>query len=366
MTRRDRLRAPFDVLHIAWSGRIGGIERVVEGIARSAAGRDGYVHRACLLDGRGPIGDRLVEEGLAIRLELRRGYDLRGLWRLARVLRRLNPRVLHFHTHALGSHLVALAALPGAVRVYTEHSPRSFGRDLKFWLLYALLRRTMAAFVGANVETAETIARRGVEPHRVVVIPNGLQIPRGLGEPGGSPGGTRGVVGIVARLEQQKRVDVLLDVLAELRRREVACTGLVVGDGSLRGNLIGRRDELGLADAVEFAGEQEDVLPWLDRLDVFLMTSEVEPFGIAALEAMARRVPVVAMPCPGGLGELVGRGGLLLRDREITTAADAVERLLGSAGERERLRARGDAILEEHSVERIVERLDELYRTLGP
>jgi glycosyltransferase involved in cell wall biosynthesis len=361
VTGDERLRERCDVLHVGWSGRIGGIERVLEGIARSAAAREGYAHRVCFLDGRGPIGDRLVEERLAIRLALRRGYDFQGLWRLTRVLRRTRPRFLHFHTHALGAHLVALAALPRAIRIYSEHSPRALRRDRKFLLLYLLLRRTTAAFVATTAGIAHTLARRGIDPGRIAVIPNGVPVPRRTDRRGRAKPPR---VGVVARLERQKRLDLFLDVVAELRRRGVDCGGLVVGDGSLRGDLIRQRDALGLGRVVQFTGEQEDTVPWLDRLDVFLMTSEFEPFGIAALEAMARGVPVVAMPCPGGLAELVGRGGLLLIDRDVTTAADDVGRVLGSAGEQERLRARGEAILKEHSFEIVVERLDELYRML--
>jgi glycosyltransferase involved in cell wall biosynthesis len=207
---------------------------------------------------------------------------------------------------------------------------------------------------------ADALVRRGVDPQRVAVVPNGLPVARGGGT--GTEGGTP-TVGFVGRLARQKRVDLFLEVLAELRRRGVGCRGSVVGDGPLRTDLERRRSELDLVGSLDFAGEQEDVVPWLDRFDVFLVTSEFEPFGLAALEALARGVPVVAMPCPGGLADLVARGGLLLPDREIAAAADAVGHVLQSAAERERLRARGEAILEEHSFERVVDTLNALYST---
>ena len=97
-------------------------------------------------------------------------------------------------------------------------------------------------------------------------------------------------------------------------------------------------------------------------MDVFLMTSASEPFGITALEAMARRVPVVAMPCPGGLAELAAAGGLLLADRSITTAADAVAGVLQDSDRRRELQSRGDLVVAEHSVERVYARLQEVYR----
>jgi glycosyltransferase involved in cell wall biosynthesis len=349
-----------EVLDVTWSGQVGGIERLLESIARATAEGDGYRHQVLFLDGSGPVGNGLVDANLATRLGMRVGYDARGLAMLARELRRRRPRIIHFHTNALGAYLVALVALPGATRVYTEHSRRAIKGDLKFRLLYRLLRRTAAAFVAVSGGMADALARRGVEPARVHVVPNGTAVARAAGSRRRDRDLT---VGIVARLEPHKRVDVFLEVLAELRRRG-RYRGVVVGDGSLRDELTRRRAELGLDETVEFVGERHDVVPYLDDMDVFLSTSEVEPFGLAALEAMARGVPVVGMPCPGGLAALIERGGLLLPDREVGTASDALERLLDSAAERERLRARGDAIAAEFSVERVIEQLDELYAAL--
>lgn len=353
-----------DIVDVAWSGHIGGIERLLQAIAGTALTPDGHVHHVLFLDGSGPIGDELVEQGLATRLGLRRGYDLYKLVKLGLELRRLRPRIIHFHTFALSAHVVALVALPRAIRVYTEHSRLVLVQKPKFRLLYRLLRRTTTAFVAVSEGMQKGLLRMGVEPARIHLIPNASAMPPRTGRRGPA---ARPTIGVVARLEPQKRVDLFLDVLAELRRRGVDCRGLVVGDGSVRDDLLRRRDESGLAGVVEFAGEQWDVAPWLDRLDLFLLTPEAEPFGIAALEAMARGVPVVGMPCPGGLAELIERGGLLLPDREVATAADAVEAVLGSSAEQERLRARGDATVEKFSLERTIAKLDSLYRSLtGP
>lgn len=352
-----------EVLDVTWSGELGGIERLLESIAQATAERDGYTHQVLFLDGSGPVGDTLVEANLATRLGMRVGYDVRGLAKLARELRRRRPRIIHFHTNALGAYLVALVTFPGATRVYTEHSRRAIKGDLKFRLLYRLLRRTAAACVAVSEGMADALARRGVEPARVHVVPNGTAVARAAG---GTRRDRNPTVGIVARLEPHKRVDLFLEVLAELRRRG-RYRGIVVGDGSLRDELTRRRAELGLDESVEFVGKQHDVVPWLDEMDALLSTSAVEPFGLAALEAMARGVPVVGMPCPGGLTALIERGGLLLADRKIGTASDALERLLDTPAEQERLRARGDAIAGEFSVERVIERLDDLYDALsGP
>ena len=360
---RERSRppraGPVTVLHVTWSGRIGGIERFLSTVVLEAAGREGAAHRVCFLDGRGPIGDRLVAAGLASRLGASRAPGPRTMARLAATLRRTRPDVVHLHTHSLAVHATSLAALPGATRIYTEHSPRALRADRKFDLLYRLLRATVARFVAPAPAMASAIERHGVDPARIVVSPHPLTVARSPVEVQRAERGE--TVGVVARLEPQKRVDLFVDVLAELHRRGVSCSGIVVGDGSERAGLIARRDRAGLSGAIQLAGEQEDVVPWLDRLDVFLMTSDSEPFGLTALEAMARGVPVVAMPCPGGLSDLIRAGGLLLADRSTAGAADAIERLLRSPASRAALREAGYALAERHSARAVVADLERIY-----
>jgi glycosyltransferase involved in cell wall biosynthesis len=176
--------------------------------------------------------------------------------------------------------------------------------------------------------------------------------------------GTGRVVGVVTRLDRLKRVELFIEVLAELRLRDVDCVGLIVGDGRQRPVLEQHASALQVRDAIEFVGMQNDAAAYLDRFDVFLTTTSIESFGLAVLEAMARAVPVVAMPCPGGLPELVDRGGILLPNREVTTAAAVVEELLGSPDLREELGQRGRAVAATYSLDTALKSLDRLYEEL--
>jgi glycosyltransferase involved in cell wall biosynthesis len=347
------------VVHLLWSGRIGGIERAVAAIV-DRPGRAGvWRHRACFLDGRGPVGERLTAAGLAETLRARGGWDVPALVRLARSLRRLRPTILHIHTHALAPLLVARLVAPSAAWVYTEHSPRALGRSLKFDVLYRLLKRRRSRFVAVAPALAHRMEHRGVERSRIVTIPNALTVPPRADDVAASRDGR--TLGVVARLEPQKRVDLFIAVVAELKRRGLGVRGVIVGDGSQRRQLEKLRGSFGLAEEIEFVGEHEDVTPWLDTFDLFLATSAVEPFGIAVLEALARRVPVVAMPCDGGLSHLLEQRGLVLADRAITTAADAVASLLGSPDALAQLRARADSSLDRFTVGRVVAELEALY-----
>src|SRR2546430_11601735 len=97
-------------------------------------------------------------------------------------------------------------------------------------------------------------------------------------------------------------VEILARVLKQTKARLV-----MVGDGSERTNCVHRAKCLGVSDYCVFVGKQPNIVDYLCASDVLLLPSEQESFGLAALEAMAVAVPVIASPV-GGLPEVVDDG----------------------------------------------------------
>ena len=163
---------------------------------------------------------------------------------------------------------------------------------------------------------ADTYRALGVK-RDIRVIPNFLDCGRyrRIDSPGlrqrycGEPG--EKLVVHMSNFRPVKRVDAVVDVFARIAEK-VPARLLLVGDGPDLGKARDRAEALGITSRVEVLGEQDQVVPLLSIADLFLLPSLQESFGLAALEAMACRVPVVASRV-GGLGEVIehGRTGFL-------------------------------------------------------
>jgi N-acetyl-alpha-D-glucosaminyl L-malate synthase BshA len=132
----------------------------------------------------------------------------------------------------------------------------------------------------------------------------------------------------VSNFRPVKRVVAAVEIFAQIRR-EVSARLLMAGDGPEMGEAVQRTRALGLANDVHFVGEQDQVLSLLSISDVFLLPSAQESFGLAALEAMACEVPVIASRV-GGLPEVITHeeNGFLLAPDDIEGMARAAIRVL--------------------------------------
>jgi N-acetyl-alpha-D-glucosaminyl L-malate synthase BshA len=133
----------------------------------------------------------------------------------------------------------------------------------------------------------------------------------------------------VSNFRPVKRIDAVMQIFARISR-QIPAKLLLVGDGPELGTAYRLGRELEIASQVEMLGAQEDIIPLLSAADVFLLPSAQESFGLAALEAMACEVPVVASNV-GGLPEVIEHGvsGFLHPPDDLDGMAQSALTLLG-------------------------------------
>jgi glycosyltransferase involved in cell wall biosynthesis len=226
----------------------------------------------------------------------------------------------------------------------------------------------------ANSEAVrqDAIRQEGLPPDKVVVIHNGLDVPRfavkpradlraGLGVRDGVP-----VIGVVANFIHYKGYEFFLEAWRMIRTRTPDAVGLLVGDGPMRAPMERRAAEMGLADSLRFVGLRTDIPDLLALMDVVVHPSLEEGFSNAVLEAMAagRALVVTAV---GGNPEAVTDEvtGVLVPPRDPAALAGAVLRLLADPAARVRL---GDAarrrVASDFTLDAMVRQYEALYQRL--
>lgn len=338
-----RRARPIRLLMVVDSMQVGGGERQVVDVAAALHGRGYEVTVACSADGM--LSHVLEAAGVPARILMdrlvKRRISLGYAWKLRRLLREERFDLVHAHVYAsvVASALATLGM--GVPLVITQHSEGGW-RGPRTRLIGGWAYRRAERVIAVSHGIRDTlVARDHVPAERIVLIPNG--VPGTDGTTGMEPKLPEGpIVGMVSRLEPEKGVRVLLQAAPAILARFPACHMVVVGDGSLRGELEGRVAEIGLQDRVHFLGFQPRAPALMDRFDLLVLPSLSEGTPLVVLEAMAAGVPVVASDVGGIPGQIRnGQEGLLVPPGDPMALSQACIELLSDPGRARQLGANG-------------------------
>jgi glycosyltransferase involved in cell wall biosynthesis len=326
----------------------GGAERAT---ALLLAGLRERGHRVLLLCNEAEVARRAEDLGVPTEIA-RLGGDaaLHHAAAMGRRLRALKPDAFIVGTFRK-LFLASLAARIGGVRRVVARVGLESDTPRSAKYRFVLARWVDAVVVNASRMRPAFAALPGWSDARVPVIHNGVTVPAAdgsmraeLGIPADAP-----VVGTVARLARQKRIDRLLHSLA-LLPPETHC--VVAGGGGRLERLRTLADELGIGARVHFVGHRDDTGTVLATLDLFVTASDSEGLSNAMLEALACGVPVVSTPVSGAEDALEplpdGRGPGVVAGWEPEELAAAIRFILNDP----ELRARMSEAARERAEER--------------
>ena len=300
---------------------------------------------------------------------------LRYLLRIPRVRRLvhdLRPDILHaLHLTSYGFLSVLCDVRPTLVSVWGTDVLEAPRLSPFHYLITRYALRRADHITATGLRLAEAAARYAPAGKPVTVVPYGVDLrefrPRTIEACPEPAEGDRSevVIGAVARLSKEKGLHYLLEAFAVVAGRHPQARLVLAGEGPERRRLERLAARLGLGERVRFLGEvpHEQVPEVLQQLDVFAMPSTYEGFGVAALEAEAMEVPVVASRIHG-IPDVVADGetGLLVPPRDRQALAAALERLASDGDLRRRLGQAGRAFVAEHySWEENTAQMEALY-----
>jgi colanic acid/amylovoran biosynthesis glycosyltransferase len=291
-------------------------------------------------------------------------------------VRHFQPDLIHAHFAPAATEIIGIARRHRIPLVASFHGWDAHLGDRPSLYERRHLRARPRLFAEAALVLAASRALRdrlvelGADPARTEVHYLGIDRDLFDGGPGGAPGGRR--IAMVGRLVRSKGAHFALEALALLHRRLPGVELAILGDGPERAGLERKARAAGLPVRFLGAGSQQDARALLAGARVHCFPSTVseglppETFGLAAAEAQAMGVPVVAA-ATGGIAEVVedGATGLLVPDASPPALAAALERLLTDDALHARMSAAGRRLVAERFDARTnLARLADRYETL--
>jgi glycosyltransferase involved in cell wall biosynthesis len=321
----------------------------------------------------GELARRASEGHDLIRLAPAHEMDFAAAFRLARVLRELEPDLIHAHDpHAVSMASMALSTLSDrrrpvlviARRVDFHLKRNAFSR----WKY----KQVDAAICSSNAIRA-MVVEDGIDNACAFTVYEGVQVDRIGAQPVTdvhkelwlTPGAP--VVGNIAALVPHKGQRYLIDAAPTVVRAMPDTQVLIFGEGELRPALLRQIKHLGLEHHVRLVGFRPDILSLLKGLDLFVMSSISEGLGTSILDAMAASKAVVATTT-GGIPEVVEDGvtGVLVPPHNAPALAEAILRLLKDAPLRRRMGEAGLARVHgQFNVDRMIDETLAVYERVA-
>lgn len=240
-------------------------------------------------------------------------WDPFAVWNLRRLLEK--HTITHILTHGNRALTTALRAKGDQPLIAAAHNYKN---------KHFADPRLPAAFA-ITEDIAKTLHKINPALH-IIYMPNAVRLPdmpvrHGLKRPA--------VIGSMGRFVAKKGFEVLIDAVGLLTARGIRVQCIIGGDGELREEYQAKIDRMHLRSCITLSGWVEDKNAFFDTLDLFILPSHHEPFGIVLIEAMARGVPVISTMSEGPR-EIIQQGatGLLSPLASADALADAIEQSL--------------------------------------
>jgi glycosyltransferase involved in cell wall biosynthesis len=323
-----------------------------------------------------PAGElrRRAREGPdVIPMAPRSELDLAAAWRLTRIIKDVQPAIIHAHD----PHGVAMAALALAYQTSGPCPKLVASRRVDFPLKQNAFSRwkyrQVHAFICASDAIRHMLLDQGIPAAQAVTVHEGIDLAHVDAAPAinvheqfwlphNAP-----LIGNIGALVPHKGQRHLIDAAALVVREVPDARFLILGEGELKASLEKQIADLALTKHVLLAGFRPDVLSILKGFDLFVMPSITEGLGTSLLDAMACARPIVASRV-GGIPEVVRHGetGLLVPPKDPRDLAASIIRLLLDPPLAKRFADAGLArVREKFSVERMVDGTLAVYARLA-
>jgi glycosyltransferase involved in cell wall biosynthesis len=328
------------VLNLMLGAQRGGLEQAAIDYAQALAAAS--IGTLTVIAPNAWVEAPLVAAGLAHQSLANHGqWDILAAWRLRALAKKTQARVIICHGNRAVS--LALRALKGRIPIIAVTHNYSTRRFKKADGCFAITEHLAAHATRMGAQIIATIPN--MTRHQATIPRSAFRSPP--------------VIGAMGRFGAKKGFQTYIEALSVLRARGVAFHALLGGDGEDAAKIDALIARYQLQSCVTRTGWVKDKSAFFAALDIFVLPSNEEAFGIVLIEAMSRALPVISTDAPGPRCILhSGVDGLLVPRKNPEALADAIAVLLNDPSHATALgKAGARLVASEYSLERMAQRL---------
>ena len=282
--------------------------------------------------------------------------------KVCKYIKKEKPDIVLTHLWFSNTILRVVCKIAGVKNVISfEHNVYDTVKTKKMYFMDKLLQRYCRKILAVSSAVKESLLKHGINEEKIVVVNNGIVISKynksfnsDLKEKLGIPKETFVFLSI-GRLISQKGMDVLIRAFEKVSGNSVL---LIVGQGPDENMLKKLAKDLNLENRVHFMGVRSDISDILSISDSFVLASRYEGLGIAVLEAMAGRKPIIISDFPAGKDMIEsGKSGLVVERENEEDLAKAMQKIIDNPELRNNLADEAYKKVQEFSIEEHVNKI---------
>ncbi|MGE5607226.1 MAG: glycosyltransferase family 4 protein, partial [Bacteroidota bacterium] len=273
-----------------------------------------------------------------LELPLTGAVDFRSAWKLSQYCRKNGIDIVHVHLardYWIARYLKAI--LPGIHLVFTRHLLNPIRSTFFHKWLFKKVDKVIAV---SNAVKESLLIQNLLSPERIITIYNGIDVNLFASALSGTIRKELGfdknlkLIGIIGQIAPHKGSDLFIASAVLVSKQYPNTRFLLVGNDFQNGKYIEELRQIslnsGIGDKVFFLGQRTDVPEIMKDLDIFVLASKYESFGLVLVEAMAAGVPVVSTIAGGAVKEIIinDETGVIVNDNQPITLANTIISLL--------------------------------------
>lgn len=362
---------PIRILHLIGNLRLGGAQVCVKQLVEHNSDPDviQYVYPLRCKKIDIPIKGNIIRHSYHL-------YDIRKFFFLVKICKQYNIDIIHAHLHKpiLGA-LLATFFCKVKVLVH-EHGPVARpGLQYSLYRLFLrLLKKRAHLFIAvSNAVSYQLTQYVGIDPACIRVVHNAVDLKlftpsfkiRKAIRDDLNVRLNDIVIGFVGRLSYVKGPDITLDAFSLLYRKNPDTCLVFLGEGPIKSNLHAKAVTLGIDHRVKFLGFRKNVADIMNAFDIGCISSRQEAFGIAALEYMSMKIPLVSCNIYG-LKEIVKhrKNTLIPHKNTPEEICKCIEELMQDETLRQSLTEKASAFVQQFDISHLIEDINRIYRKL--